>query len=198
MSSTPGAAFGLTDADDIDDDTPALNPATFDFAAWVAGASPVRRSVKIYARGDLLARIDELADALTIAQEAAKDAEASLDDVASVAEITEALDQARADLVASGLRVTIEGRSETALAASEKRARKAGATDKVTIWLHQLAEQIVSPAGVTADALIALREKSEPQVRKLLTAWTMANNQPPAVDAPFSPASSAPKSGRQR
>lgn len=198
MSDTPGAAFGIT-TNDLDDDHPVtVDEATFDFTAWVAGVKPTRRSVKIYGRADLIAVIDELGDALAVAVEAAKDPEASLAERDDVARLEADLERAYADFTASGIRVVIEGRSEEWLESTKKQLEAKGVTDGVDISLHQLAQQVVSPAGVTADALKALREKSEPQIRKLLTAWTFANNQPVAIDVPSSRASSAGPGGRKR
>lgn len=186
-----------TPAVDLDDDVPVtIDEATFDFAAWVAGVRPTRRSVKLYARADLLAVLDELGDELAIAKEAARDREATLEEKSAPAALEARIEQVYADLAASGVRLVIEGRDEKWLEQTKTELNEQGITDDVDVWLHQLARQVVTPTGVTYEALAALREKSEPQIRKLLTAWTMVNNQPVQVGADFSRASSATRGGR--
>jgi hypothetical protein len=46
----------------VEDTTPALDPATFDLEGFALGVRPTRRTVKLYARSDLIGTLDAIAD----------------------------------------------------------------------------------------------------------------------------------------
>lgn len=157
-----------------------------DLAAWFAGVTANRRACTLYARGDLQAARDALIEDISDAEEVGPRA----------SDLREELAEANAQIEASSLRVVIEGRDEEWIDVQRKRLKKAGVTDKVTQELHMIAAQIVEPEGVTADMLIAFRKVQEPQIRKLLVAWTFANQQP--VEGTVTPGESQrPSAGRR-
>lgn len=151
--------------------------ASFDFGKWVRGVLPTRRSVVVYQRPDLLARIDELA---------AREAVARGEDRQRLAEeATDLTDELRE----SAVTFVVEGRTSAWVMEQEKRAKSDGLTDPTDILLSQLAAQIVEPAGVTFDHLKALAEVTEPQVVRLVEAMTTANSSAPQINPRFSRAS---------
>ena len=95
----------------------------------------------------------------------------------------------------SRLTVKIEGRSDEAREKIAKRLKKQGVTDEATVALHQLADAIIEPKGLTPEKLRKLQDVSEPQVKLLLVSYAYACGQPPRVDIPFSNDSSG---GRKR
>lgn len=186
-----------TDTDGITDATPELDPETFDVNEWLSGVTGTVRAVTIYARPDLAGAAEELQRELRLA-EMVSDEDRGMNDPAPEA-IRRQLEEVARDFEASGRVFKVQGRSDEARDQIAKRLKKQGVTDEETIVLHQLADAIIEPAGVTVGALRALQEASEPQLKMLLVASGMANFQPPAVDVPFSSRSSQdrkrPRSG---
>lgn len=169
------------------DATPALDPATFDLDAWIGGATATVRAVTLYARADLIAEIDELSRQLRIA-ESIPDDDRSMGDP-SPEGIRQQLEQLAQAFEASALVFKVEGRSDEAREKIAKRLKKQG-VDEYDIVLHQLADAIVEPRGVTPAQLRLIGQRSESQLKMLVTASSMASFQPPRVDVPFSSASS--------
>lgn len=155
----------------------AFGPATFDLARWVAGVVPTRRSETVYQRADLLAEIDRIAAAEAVAPKGQR--------AALVEQATALTDQLRA----SGVTFVVEGRTSSWVLDTETRLKAQGVTDSTDVLLHQLAEQIVEPAGVTFEMLRRLADVAEPQVVRLVTAMTAANSAAPRIDPRFSRAS---------
>lgn len=186
------------DTEDMTDDviadvTPELDPAAFDLDAWISGATPTVRAVTLYQRPDLLGEIDALQRQLRIAEQVGDDDRGMND--ASPDGIRGQLEQVARDFEASALTFKVQGRSDEARDRIKKRLKKQGVTDEETVVLHQLADAVIEPAGVTPEQLRRLQEASEPQLKMLLTAASLAHYQPPAVDVPFSSGSSR---GRKR
>jgi hypothetical protein len=203
MSTTPGEAFGLprhADPQTPVDETPELDPTTFDLNAWVAGVTSTVRAVTLYQRPDLLADVDELERQIGIAKKATgsvPDGEDELGGSDDVQTLQERLADVLKAWAASAMTFRVQGRTDEWRDAAKKRLRKQGITDETEIILRSLAESIIAPAGITYEHLAHLNEVSQPQVKMLLVAWGMANNQPPAVNVPFSPASSPKPAGRR-
>lgn len=202
-TSTPGEAFGLprhAAVPDSVDETPdeTLDPATFDIASWIAGVKSTIRSVTLYQRPDLLAEADELERKIAIAGRARPpqgDGEDTLGEDDDLTQLTDRLTAVLRDFSASAMTFRVQGRTDEWRDAAEKRLKKAGVRDETELVLRQLAESIVSPAGITYEHLAHLNEVSQPQVKMLLVAWQMANSAPPRanVDVPFSrPSSRSP------
>jgi hypothetical protein len=163
--------------------------------------------VNVYQRADLLGEIDSLEQQLQVARatEASGADESGMEDNLSSEELEARLFDLQQTFVDSGVTFRIEGRSETWLNRVKKEWENHSDTHgkskdekSVYVQLHQLAGAIIQPAGVTYEHLAALRESSEPQIRRLLVTFAMANNQAPSVTVPTSPASSATRRGRRR
>lgn len=179
--------------DHIEDVTPVPDPATFDLNAWINGVTGTVRAVTLYQRADLLAEVDELQRQLRIA-ERIPDEDRGLGDPTPDG-IRRRLEQVAADFEKSALVFKVQGQSDEARDRIAKKLKKQGVTDEEEVVLHQLAAAVVEPKGVTVDVLRTMQERSEPQVKMLLTAASLANYAPPAVDVNFSRAGSG---GRKR
>lgn len=172
-------------------DPDAMAEGTFNFAAFVSGAKPTRRAVTLYARGDLRARIDLLAEEADLAEKNG--------DTKRVAALRKEAGEVIEEMSAPGavIDVLVEGRSSDWVEKVETALEKDGVTDETERTLRRVAAQIIAPEGVTYELLEQFRIVSEPQVKKLVVAATMANLQPIGIDVPFSRGSSAARSGRR-
>ncbi len=166
------------------DTSPEVTPATLDSSAFLAGVRPTRRSVEIVERADLVGDMERLAQLYAEADEA--------DDDEACERLATEFETVSAAFHSSKRWYTVEKRSSEWIegfrekviteydldpGAWEKRAE--GATQKrarMTVLLHQLAAQIVSPSGTSADDLRALYEANEGELNKLLVAMEYANN----------------------
>lgn len=180
-------------------------PADFEVGAWFQGLRSTVRSVNIYQRSDLIGEIEELEQKLLIERQVAQVSELSLHESDELSDIEDELNDLRKEFVDSGVTFQIEGRSESWMNRVEKEWKNHSDTHgmskdekNVFVRMHQLAESIVEPKGVTYEHLAALREASEPQMRKMLVAFTMACNKIPQVTVPTSPQSSESRGRRRR
>lgn len=173
---------------EITDETPELDPATFDLNAWINGVAGTVRAVTLYQRSDLLGAIDQLQRELRLA-ELVPDEDRGMNDPTPDG-IRRQIEQTAREFEASALVFKVQGRSDEAREQIAKKLKKKGVTDEYEVVLHQLVDAIMEPKGVTVDFLRSLSERSEPQLKMLLTAASLANFQPPKVDVPFSSASS--------
>lgn len=189
----------LADPIPVDDDTPAtvpdvsladptdirtldpaaplpLEPEKFDLAAWIAGVRPARRATTVYARPDLLADLDLLAERYALTSPASPDRPA----------LEQQMRDLREQVEASGLDIIVEARSEelrqTMAQALEKDGLKA--TD-IDYQLAMIASQIIQPVGLGSALLKTLYEISPVQVAKIAQAATAANTEAPRVELPF-------------
>lgn len=183
-------------------------PEDFDPGAWLEGIRPTVRRTNIYARGDLVGELDDLTRRLEVARNVAADPEMGLegDDArADVDAIEEEMVELYREFIGSGITFRVEGRSEAWRKRVARRVQKLPEMNRlsksereVAVTLHQLAGQIVSPPGITYEHLVTLRERSEPQLRKLIVVKALADNQAPKVTVPFSSSSSGTRGGRRR
>lgn len=152
-----------------------VTPETFDLAAWIAGVTPVQRTVTLYARGDLFAALSALESRYDEAKRAA-----NVDDMRALKEqMHEVADQIRA----SALDVTVQGRSVDWVQRFRKDMEERGLdSDRAT--LEQLAAQITAPEGLTVDMLATLRDRIEPQVVALVQAVATVNTVKPTISVP--------------
>lgn len=155
----------------------AFGDVQFDLGKWIAGVLPTRRSVPVYQRGDLLAALDDVSAQESLARGAARES------------LTERAREITDELVASRVVFVVEGRTSAWVTDHAAQLEKRGVKDATDILLHQLADQIIEPAGVTFDHLKALAAVSEPQVVRLVEAMTAANSSAPRIDPRFSRAS---------
>lgn len=183
---TPDLTAGIRD---VTPDAP-LSEQTFDFAAFVAGAKPTQRAVTLYARGDLKARLDLIGEEIDLASKAGNQKR-----VLTLRKQGEAIVK---EMTADGavIDVIVEGRSDDWVKRVEDDLEAKGVTDATEKVLRRVAAQVVAPEGVTYELLEAFRQVSEPQVKKVVVAATMANTQPVSVDVPFLRGSTAKSGGR--
>lgn len=160
------------------------DPKTFDVGAWLAGVRKPRRSVTLYARLDLQAEIDRLAEL-----EMKSTGKQAL-------EYKQRASELQTELIESGIPFVIEGRSQSAVQALHASLEKAGIKDPQTVTFEQLASQIVSPEGVTVDDLNAFAEVAPAQVAKLIDALVSVQTQIPPANPRFSLASSGIPAGK--
>ncbi|MGC0251506.1 hypothetical protein [Pseudactinotalea sp. Z1748] len=170
-------------------DIPAdLTPEDFDFDEFVQGARPNRHAVRVASRPDLLARMDMLVMRIEDAERTGQDTD----------ELVAEYEEAKVEFEASRRLFIVEGRSTARRRQIEKRLEKLGVTrpgkkasDREredfarTVMLHQLADQVVYPKGVTAGGLEALMEANEPAVDAIYSAAQRANTV--AAKAPVRP-----------
>lgn len=150
-------------------------PADVDLLSWIQGVRSARRAVTIYGRADLAADLDALAAQIAAARASAQPTEDLIRDALAV----------RDELFASALDVVVEERSGEALAARREQLQAAGVTDEVELLLHQLADQIVEPAGFTVDLLRQLHQATPVQVMAIAHSVRLVNTSVPQVDIPF-------------
>jgi hypothetical protein len=167
----------LADVDTSVDVSPVVTPENFDLAEWAAGVRPTQRSVKLYPNAHLIARMDELADKIDNAPEGA-DVDALIDEFETVRE------QFR-----EGVWFTVEKRSSEWIQHQRSTTAKRlgikldedfdaeNSADNITLMLHQLAEQVVRPRGVTPDMLRSMYDANEGELVKLSNAMQTANRQ---------------------
>ena len=149
----------------------------FDFQDWLEGVRPTRRAVRLYARADLIGRMEE------IAGEAA-DAE-KLGDSDTLAGLVDEMETLRETFDASARWFVVEARSPEweddfhRVRARDMGIKKGepGERQQQQILLEQLAEQIVTPSGVTAEALAVMLDRAAGELNKLIVAMTFANQQ---------------------
>ena len=152
-----------------------VNPETFDLAAWIAGVTPVERTVTVYANGRLFADLSALE-----AQYNEAKAAVNVDDMRALKEkMREIADQIRA----SALNITVQGRSADWVQSFRKDCEDRG-LDSDETTLEQLAAQITAPKGLTSAMLATLRDRAEPQAVALLQAVAAVNTQAPRISVP--------------
>lgn len=168
----------LGDVVETVDTTPTITPKDFSFDDFLNGVRPTRRSVKLYARGDLIARMDEIVFAIESAPE---------DE--NVDGLIDEFEQAKADFQ-NGQWFTVEKRSsewaeqfrlDTEKRLGLKRVKDGddepalSDRDAATVTLHQLAQQIVTPTGVTYEQLRSLGDTNEGELSKLIYTMISVN-----------------------
>ncbi len=167
----------------VKDTSPEVTPATFDSGAFLAGVRPTRRSVQIVERADLLGDMERLAQLYGEADDA--------DDDEACERLHAEFEQVAERFHGSKRWYTVEKRSSEWIEkfrkdTAEEHGLDVGKTgertddpdrvrDRMTLVLHQLAAQIVSPAGTTYDDLVGLYDRNEGELNKLLLCMEFAN-----------------------
>ena len=180
MSTNEDEALAAAAADvGIEDATVAPRPETFDWDAFLDGVRPTRRGVRIYPQADLVARMEAIAEQIDDMPDG-PEVDALIDDFESLKaqfhngvwfevekRSSEWVEHFRADL-AKRLDLDLgDGTDDT----------KGRDEDVHTALLHQLAEQIVTPAGITYEHVKRLLDTNEGEANKLVVAMTMVNSQ---------------------
>lgn len=194
-----GDAFGLT-AD--------ATPAAFDVDAWIAQAARPQRTVTVYARADLLARLDEIDTEVARLRRDTRQAQvavdAPLDDAAPdtdgrIADLEAEWDDLAAQFSASAMPVTVRGLTEAEQAAAVRAAGKQNPTLAKAqnaewaelVGLHIVAAAIVTPP-MTIEQVRAVHARiGGAAFAPLANTVRALTNQAPVVPAtPFSKPSS--------
>lgn len=177
-----GPDFVQAVSDAVVDTTPDVSADDFDFEAFLQGARPSHRSVRLYMRPDLVATMEELADRLQAAGDTIEDDDPLLAEFLATKQA----------FYASGRWFTLEGRSGEWIDATRKtmaakyglKVEKDGTLGEgkqraealQAIMVRLLAEQIVTPSNVTPEGLATLAERSPSEFRKLLAAQGIVNS----------------------
>jgi hypothetical protein len=153
----------------------ALDPKTFDLAAWVDGITPVRHATRIYGRGDLVAKLDLVKDQI-IAAKTGRDYETvkALRDQGGA--ILDALEESALDIV-------VEGWSPSRVEAFQKPLKAEGLSDE-DILVRQTVAQVVEPAGFTSELFQSMLDALYPQAMQVVASVVAANNRAPVVSIP--------------
>ena len=150
----------------------------FDFASWMAGFQPTRKSCTLYGRTDLLAVIDHL------------DEEARLPGLSDQRK-REILDEANScleELKASGVEFIVQTMSVYAQKELMESLGHRTKDDPVTHSMECafIAAHIVEPTGVTGEDIAGLYKASPQQVEKLSRCIRLVDTENPTITAPFS------------
>jgi len=178
--------------------TPDVSVEDHDFAAFLAGARPTRRSAKLYMRADVVGQLEELVQEI----------EATGGNPADDPKFRELYDTFHS----SGRWFTVEKRSgewETKFRDEvvkrlgiklDEDGKVASEEDGRAIAFEQTAAQIIVPSNVTADGLRKLYEINQGEVNKLFLAVRLANNEMAetvrVVGPDFSPKPSTSSAGQ--
>jgi acylphosphatase len=156
-------------------ETAPLDPQSFDLAAWIEGVNPVRHAVTIYQRGDLVADLDVVKARLNNAKLAknSKEIAALTKQARGIVEIIEQ----------SSLDVVVEGWSEDRVKAFREPLKEQGLSDE-EVTVRQVAAQVVSPEGFTAEFYQTLLGVVRPQAEAIAAAAFAANVRVPVVSVP--------------
>lgn len=152
-----------------------ITPETFDLAAWIAGVTPVERTVTVYAHGHLFAVLSALEAEYNEAKAAVNvdDMRAAKDKMRTVAN----------QIRETALDITVQGRSNDWVQRFRANCEERGLDGDETT-LEQLAAQIIEPEGITPAMLATMRDRIEPQVVALLQAVAAVNTQAPRISVP--------------
>lgn len=202
MSDLPKMLYDES-ADPSVDVSPDVDAEDFDFGAFLDGVRATRRAVKVYARADLVAQMDEVAGGyrddlpaqakkkiLAEVTRLSEEFEASGRWFVTEARSKEWIDDFRAKTARRlGVDPADSVEADGDLTPEQREARKA-------VLLEQVAAQVVVPSGVTAEGLARLGQVNVGELNKIVTAMAYANSQSAAkgMARDFSPAPSA-KSG---
>ena len=169
----------LPDQVRVVDATVPPTPENFDLESWIHGVRPTRRAVKLMQNGDLIAQMEQVVQQIDDAEP-----ESDVDDL--IDRYLELREQ-----FGRGVWFTLEMRSgewirkfrnDTSAKLNLKlKIGRDGSMDgdqeKVDLVLaHQLAAQIVEPAGITADHVVTLRRSNAGEYAKLLGCLVDVNN----------------------
>ena len=154
-------------------ETSELEPETFDLAAWAAGVRRARHTVRLYARGDLLADLDVLR---------AQIRDAGLTgDKTKLGRLRRQAHALVEEMESSALDVVVEARSASWIRAFADERRDMDETDRA---VEMICAQVVEPAGFTPDLYRQLSEVIEPQVQQIAAAVVAVNSRTVDVSVP--------------
>lgn len=193
---------------------PSLNTSAvsddFDLDGWIDGTCGMTRTARIYQRGDLFARLDELEGELEVSKKVRKE-DRGVDDRAPE-QVQSELDELAETLLATAITVHIQDRTNERRRGIGERLKKQGlkvedSDDNETISLHLLADAIIRvesadgktrafPDGFPVEKLRALKDRLGDSA--LIDAWNAfhkVTGEAPSVAAPLSRTSSSNRGG---
>lgn len=155
-------------------------PGKFDMALWASGVKPIKRSVTLYQRLDLMAERDELGGELQLAR-------AQGDETKADAILTR-IDQLTVEMEQTSILVTLQGITPSKFSEVLKEAETKSyikEADEVQLWI--VANQVVEPEGITYEVLKDLNELMPAQIQRLCETVNQINSIVPHVraTAPF-------------
>ena len=159
----------------VEQEASTLDPKTFDLAKWIDGVEPIEHAVKIYARGSLLAELDQIKFDMDNAKLAKN--------YGLVKELGEKAAEIIAALEESALTVKVVAWSQDRIDAFMEPLKAAGMSDEDRV-IEQVAAQVTEPEGFTADQYRTLLERVRPQAETIAGAVLAANTRVPVVSIP--------------
>lgn len=167
-------------------------PQTFDVDAWLDGLSRPQRSVRVYQRGDLMARLDDLAAQIEHA-DASDSTERSIADGASSDSLRLQYAELAEQMQAASLAVTIQGHDADEKAAILKDMKDASNRERGRALVF---DALVSPA-MTREQFDRFMDGIGPaQQDRVAEAYSLACAEVPEPSADFLPQSSMPDEER--
>ena len=149
--------------------------AKFNMDEWLQGVRPIKRTVTLYQRLDILAKRDELAAELDFVRYT--DDVAAQDLRAQIREVTD-------EIMSSRMFLTLQGLTTTRYRAllKELEAKDYGENPELVVF-DQWAAQVAEPEGITGEWLQGFDTMSPVQSAKIQTALNQINNTVPDVEA---------------
>lgn len=152
-----------------------MDASSFDLAAWIQGVQATERATTLYSDLDLLAHLDLLKEQIVAAKTGRM-----YDQLRLLQDEARGIIQRLED---GALDVVVVGWSTDRIKAFRDSLKDKG-LDEDDITVEQIAAQIKSPEGFTADMLRHLMEISEPQARKIIGIAIEASQGAPVVALP--------------
>lgn len=186
-------------------------PAEFNLDAWIDGTCGLTRIAKVYSRGDLMAKLDELKRRIEAADEVEKK-DRSVSDV-GLDDLIAEYEKVAEEYTGSALTFHVQDRTEARRRKIRTRLEKENKLDpkdpddNETIYLHQLADAIVKvetpdgqvreyPDGFPPNKLREIKDRlGDTGIYDLVETMRKVINEAPAVAAPLSRRSSSARGG---
>lgn len=179
--------------------------ADWDLDGWISGTTGITHSARVYQKGHLLAKLDELERRLELAK-GVPDSQRGTDDD-SPKTLQAQWEQVAEELLSSSILVYIQDRTEGRRQEIRERLNKQKVDSHDTITLHVLADAIVKvetpdgrtrefPDGFPVEKLREIRDRGGDNV--LTASWATFRkviSEEPDVSAPLSRRSSSRRAG---
>ena len=167
-------------------------PQTFDVDAWLDGLSRPQRSVRVYQRGDLMARLDDLATQIEHA-DASDSTERSIADGASPDSLRLQYAELAEQMQAASLAVTVQGHDADEKAAILKEMEDVSNRERGRALVF---DALVSPEMTRAQFDRFMDGIGPAQQDRVAEAYSLACAEVPEPSADFLPRASTPDEDR--
>lgn len=185
-------------------------PSDFDLDAWIDGTCGLTKPARIYQRGDLITRLDEIEAEIEAAKVVAK-GDRGVNDK-SPEQLQKEWDEVAEQLASTSLLVHVQDRTQERRRKIRDRLVKDGLkldddNDTETILFHTIADSIVKvqtpdgkvkefPDGFPPNKLRAIKDRiGDAALLPLLVAYNQVTQEAPSVAAPLSRRSSSGRGG---